>query len=306
MHPAYAYQHADYVYFNTSYARQILRLNNLLQPELGYLTPRSFARRFLANAWHIRLQIGQSIFNWSDWIDSRGISLLVALLVFGGLLLQVARKDYIIPIFVVLNIIAMCVTPFADWFSRYLLPITPLITLSFFEALCWLNAYTRTHQIPLLSTATLFLMVALLAVMAAQEIKEDRDLYRHHDRIDYLGNNGGRVSYRLFYYSRGAGETDQGIDWLRSEAGQNDVVAATDPQWVYLRTGLKSVMPPLELNSAAAERLIDSVPVHYILVDENIYRRYTSSLITGNPNLWKCVWRGSEDHVRIYERSHSQ
>jgi len=90
-------------------------------------------------------------------------------------------------------------------------------------------------------------------------------------------------------------------------------VAATDPQWVYLRTGL---MPPLELNSAAAERLIDTVPMHYIIVEENsdldspwpfgIYRRYTSSLIAGNPNLWKCVWRGPEDRVRIYERLHSQ
>jgi len=313
--PAYAYQHADYEYFNISYARQILRLKDPFEPELGYLTPYSFAKRFLTNAWKIKLPIGQSIFSWSTWIDSRVFSLLVALLVFGGLLLQVARRHYVIPIFVVLNLIAICMTPFLKELPRYMLPITPLITLSFFEALWWLNAYTRAHQIRLLTTAVSFLTVALLAVMTAQEIRQERHLYRRHDKIDYL-HNGGRVSYRLFYYSPGERETDLGIDWLRSEARRDDVVAAIDPQWVYLRTGLKSVMPPLELNNAAAERLIDTVPVHYIFFDEKLdldhpgpfgmYRRYTSSLITGNPNLWTCVWRGPEDRVRIYERLHSQ
>jgi len=311
--PAYAYQHADYTYFNISYGRQILRLKDPFVPELGYLTPYSFAKRFLANAWEVKLQIGQSIFSWTyrlHWPYGPDISPLVALLVFVGLLVQVARRHYVIPIFVVLNVIAICMTPFLREFSRYMLPIAPLITLSFFEALRWLNAYTRKHQIHVLSTATLFLTVALLAVMAAQEIRQERDLYRHHDGIDYL-HDRGRVSYRVFYYSPDDRETDQGIDWLRSQAGRDDVVAATDPQWVYLRTGLKSVMPPLELNSAAAERLIDTVPVRYIFLDENIYRenmyrRYTSSLITGNPNLWKCVWRGPEDRVRIYERSDSR
>lgn len=115
-----------------------------------------------------------------------------------------------------------------------------------------------------------------------------------HKGTLYVGYGSGFLSIivTMFYYSRDDREIDQGIDWLRSEAGRDDIVAATDPEWVYLRTGFKSAIPPLELNSAAAERLIDTVPVHYIVVDEYWYRRYTSSLITGNPNRWKCVWRG--------------
>jgi len=69
---------------------------------------------------------------------------------------------------------------------------------------------TRKHHILLLSAVMPFLTVALLAVMTVQEIREERDLYRHYDRIDYL-HNGERVSYRRFYYSRGNRETDLGI-----------------------------------------------------------------------------------------------
>jgi hypothetical protein len=107
----------------------------------------------------------------------------------------------------------------------------------------------------------------------------------------------------VFYYSPSDREVDRGLDWVRRQARPDDVVAASDPQWVYLRTGLKSVLPPLELSGNEAERLIDSVPVRFLVVDENVYRRYTSHLIESNPDLWKCTWRGAEDRVRIYERS---
>jgi hypothetical protein len=64
----------------------------------------------------------------------------------------------------------------------------------------------------------------------------------------------------------------RGLDWVRVQARADDVVAATDPQWVYLRTGLKSAVAPLELNSSEAERLIDSVPVRFLFVDQYWYR----------------------------------
>jgi len=298
--PAYAYQHADYVYFNISYGKQIFRLVNPFEPELGYLTPNSFAKRVYSNMRHIPANIGRAVFSWTG---GRNISLLVALLVSGGLLLQVARKRYIIPFFIILNIAAMCATPFPKQFVRYLLPLSPFFSLLFFEALVWLNAQSRVHRIGLVRRAAPLLTIALLIVMGAQELAAERDLYRfHHDKIDYL-HNRQHISYRVFFYSLADREVDRGLDWVRGQARPDDVVAATDPQWVYLRTGLKSVLPPLEPNSSEAERLIDSVPVRFLFVDENVYRRYTSRLVESNPDLWKCIWRGAEDRVRIYERS---
>jgi hypothetical protein len=298
--PAYAYQHADYVYFNISYGKQIFRLVNPFEPELGYLTPYSFAKRLYSNMRHIPANIGRAVFSWTG---GRNISLLVTLLVLCGLLLQVARKQYIIPFFVILNVAAIWATPFAKQFVRYLLPLSFLFSLLFFEALAWLNAQSRARRIgPVRRAAPLF-TIALLIVMGAEELAAERDLYRfHHDKIDYL-HGRQHVSYRLFYYSPADQEVDRGLDWVREQARPEDVVAASDPQWVYLRAGLKSVMPPLESNSSEAERLIDSVPVRFLFVDDYIYRPYTSHLVESNPALWKCIWRGSRDSVRIYERS---
>jgi hypothetical protein len=298
--PAYAYQHADYVYFNSSYAKQVFRLVDSFEPELGYLTPYSFAKRVYSNIKHTPLDIGRAVFSWTG---RRSISLLVALLVLCGLLLQVARKQYIIPFFIILNVAAMCATPFSKQFVRYLLPLSPLISLLFFEALAWLNAQSRVHRIAFLRRAAPLLTIALLLVMGVDELAAERDLYRlNYDKIDYL-HGGQHISYRLFYYSPADREMDRGLDWVRGQARPDDVVAATDPQWVYLRTGLKSVVAPLELNSSEAERLIDSVPVRFLFVDQYWYRRYTSHLVENKPDLWKCTWRGVGDRVRIYERS---
>jgi hypothetical protein len=48
--PAYAYQHADYVYLNISYTKLVFRLVDPFSPELGYLTPYEFAKRLYRNA----------------------------------------------------------------------------------------------------------------------------------------------------------------------------------------------------------------------------------------------------------------
>ena len=40
-------------------------------------------------------------------------------------------------------------------------------------------------------------------------------------------------------------------------AQPNEIVATYAPQWVYLRTGLKAVMPPFELNPERAQKLLE-------------------------------------------------
>jgi hypothetical protein len=298
--PAYAYQHADYLYFNISYAKQVFRLVDMFSPELGYLTPYDFAKRFCLNVKRVPVRIGQALFSWQG---DRVISLLAASLVFGGLLLQVGRREYLISLFIILSLVVMCMTTFTKQFVRYVLPLSPLILLCFFEALAWVNAQSGMHSNGLLRKGTVAVTIALLALMGGKELRDEREMFRfHHESIDYL-HHGQRIGYRLFFYSTGDREVDQGLDWLETEARREDVVAATDPAWVYLRTGLKSVLPPSEANSSKAQLLIDSVPVRYLFVDENWYQRYASGLVRGNPDLWKCVWRCADEGVRIYKRS---
>src|SRR3954469_8501690 len=47
---------------------------------------------------------------------------------------------------------------------------------------------------------------------------------------------------------------DQAIDWLIANASPEDIVATSTPHWVFIRTGLKAVMPPFEADPVLAEQ----------------------------------------------------
>jgi hypothetical protein len=86
------------------------------------------------------------------------------------------------------------------------------------------------------------------------------------------------------------------------------------PHWVYLRTDLKAVMPPFELNPVAAQQLLDSVPVTYLILDQGLAidtKNYTSPVVERYPQHWQRVYADSilaepgvhpEGRFEIYRR----
>jgi hypothetical protein len=86
-------------------------------------------------------------------------------------------------------------------------------------------------------------------------------------------------------------------------ARPGDVVATYAPQWVYLRTGLKAVMPPFELNPERAQNLLDSVPVTYLIFEESFTKRYVSLVTQRYPNIWKQIYSDQDGAFKIYERA---
>ena len=76
--PAYAYQRAPYLYFNVSYARNMMVLANPFTPELGPLTASAFLDRVRSNAKALPVSIGQAV---SSWGMPRQVALLLALLI---------------------------------------------------------------------------------------------------------------------------------------------------------------------------------------------------------------------------------
>jgi hypothetical protein len=116
--------------------------------------------------------------------------------------------------------------------------------------------------------------------------------------------------YRLFYYGPVGAAFDEALDWLNRRAERTDVIAATDPQWVYLRTGLKAVLPPFELDGKKAQQLVDTVPVRYLIAETQpqwlglgAYHRFTSALVRENPGDWNRIWTSSNGTMDIFERS---
>ena len=303
-HPAYAYQTAPYVYFNVSYAKNILTLKDPFDPQSGPLTRAGLVRRVGSNLRELPLRIGQSL---GSWESPAGVSIGLGVLSMAGLVALLLRGQFIIVCYVVLSLAAMALTPFRAQFVRYLLPLTPFFTLGLFLilALAARQVRRRFHNLPArFGHAAIGAVVATIAVLEWQGLRE---LYEHHDLAYAQTRPHGHD--RFFFYAPLGAEYDQALAWLEHAGRRTDVVAATDPQRVYLMTGMKAVLPPFELDGAQAQRLIDSVPVRYVIAEAaqaqpglGAYHRYTATLLDGNPDCWAPVWQSASGAIEVYER----
>ena len=67
------------------------------------------------------------------------------------------------------------------------------------------------------------------------------------------------------------------------------------------------MLPPFEPDVAEAERLLDSVPVAYLVIDEldflDVSRRYGAPVVAAYPERWTLVYEAPEGGSRIYRRA---
>jgi len=75
---------------------------------------------------------------------------------------------------------------------------------------------------------------------------------------------------------------------------------------LYLATGLRAVLPPFEIEAAEAERLLESVPVDYLVIDDlefvDVTRRYAEPVVRAYPERWTLVRGDPTSGSRIYRR----
>jgi hypothetical protein len=298
-HPAYAYQTAPWLYFNVSYAHN-LSLRDPWAPELGPATPRAIARRAFENVKILPKTIGQAVTTWDAplWI-----ALPLGALVVAGLLLQARRREWLMPLYVAFSLAVVCSTPFQQQFVRYVLPLYPFFMLALLQLLDRVASQLRSRWPslpPVVASGVIWLAIGGIALKMLTQTRDMYEVKHHLVRYEHLGQP---VSYRLFYYAPLGPAFDAALDWLKPRARSTDVVAAGDPQWVWLRTGLKAVLPPLEADGTKAEQLVDSVPVKYLLLpDKGVYNRYASSMLKADPAGWDRIWRSDDGTIEILER----
>jgi len=298
--PAYAYQTEAWIWFNVSYARNLLTYVDPRSPELGPLTPSGFVRRVKSNLKILPRSVGEAV---SGWWTPRKLAIPLGALVLGGLLL-LARREFVLVTYVALSFAAICATPFQSQFPRYLLPLFAFLALALFELLVWVTARVRRRWPGFPQALATAVPWAVLAVVASRAAIETLELYAdHRQQVSYV-QNGRPVSHRLFFYDPKAAAFDAALDWLDRRAAPGDVLAASDPQWAYLRTGRRTVLPPFPFEGREGQRLLDSVPVKYLVTSTEVdsYKRFTTRLLTANPEAWRQVWSGSNGEVVIHER----
>jgi len=149
-----------------------------------------------------------------------------------------------------------------------------------FEFLVWATARVRLRWPAVPKSLAAAVPWTVLALVAHRAAIQGLELYeKHYQQVSYV-QNGRPVSYRLFYYGLGHVDLDAGLDWLDGRAAPDDVLATADPQWAYLRIGRRAVLPPFVLDGREGQRLLDSVPVKYLITttDPDGYRRFTGPL----------------------------
>ena len=319
--PAYAYQRAEYNIYNVSYS-DLFSLRDHLNPELGKASTRDrVVRAFQAlplivsgiggaisqprQVWEFAFEFLNRVplvRHFARWRLITTTMMFLGLIVVAGLVLQLSRREVLLAVSVLIYLAGLCAMPlsYMGELPRYLWVLSPLLMFSAFLAVG--SAYRRRHALPralitvarVLGVGLATFVLALSALAAFLTYSVDLRPVVHRDW------NGHYVTYRLFSYSD-YHAFDGGLEWLKQHADPNDIVASTTPQWVYLRTGLKSVFPPFDRDRAAAQRLLASVPVRYVVVADWLSRERALPIVKSAPEIWRPVYVDAD--FAIYERS---
>ena len=316
-HPAYAYQRADYMYSNVSYAGN-MTYNDPLRPELGRVSARDLVARVMRNVIRSPQRLGEAITSqknrWqmhSATINSRvGFTLvpmqLVSLflfflgsLVLAGMFILLIQREFLIPIWLCTSVIVACAAPWPIQQVRYLSTILPLILLGLFKFLLTGEQVlaVRWPQWRRTWSAIAGALLLLIPVYAAIDYYHAQTHFFNGE--DLLDKNHNKVVYRQLLYGQDLLAMDEAIGWVAEQAQSGDIIAASMPQWVYLRTGLKSVMPPLEPNPEKASYLLDTVPVRYLVQETPGFFPwpYVNGVVKAYPDKWRLVFKASADQV---------
>jgi hypothetical protein len=310
--PSYEYQRAEYQNYNISYT-QNMSLIDPYAPELGYISPEYMAKRALYNTPLLLISLGDAVgvkkdlyeLGW-QWVTNNLLRIRTSLwpayfipsilgsLILGGIILQFSKRQWVIPFYILTYLASLSITPWSSQFPRYLAPLAPLIALSLLIMLLTLKSNlhkmaTRKYVIG----CTAFLMVVVPLIILQDTVIAFLAYTRRHQTVVYETQSGTQITYRLFFYNDPYRVFDAALDWLMKQAKPTDIVASSMPHWVYLRTGLKSVMPPLEPDPVKAQQLVDSVPVTYLVLDQGLAvdtQKYTLPVVQNFPEHWKRVY----------------
>lgn len=154
-----------------------------------------------------------------------------------------------------------------------------------------------------------FGLIAVVALIVSVQLASLNDFFRdRHRKVEYVDRSGTLVRYRLFYYRKAYRALDAGLDWLRQHAKPTEVIVSSMPHWVYLRTGMKAVMPPFETDARKAQALLDAVPATYLIIDGrtgSFTREYGLPAVKAAPERWQLIYSSQAGELAIYRRSAS-
>jgi hypothetical protein len=121
-----------------------------------------------------------------------------------------------------------------------------------------------------------------------------------------LQTSGGKTeNYTLMHYPPSFASLANALEWVKKSAPSDSIVAISMPQWAYLQTGLRAVMPPFNRDAERVQRALDSVPVTYLVVDqiemESQFSERFWNVVRNFPDRWRLVYSAPMAHVYARE-----
>ena len=324
VNPAYEYQRAPYQNYNVTYAENIL-LVDPFRPELGRLDPEGLAARLVTNLARMPAALGEAVSApkpyWQSALERAnrllGQPLLpvgvvwVPILGFGALVVAGSRvfircHEWVLASILLLSIALVCLTPWPEEFGRYLTPTAPFLTIAAILALERLDTALRARGscrptlLARLALASLLVLLLAVQTFTALQLFVDRD----REGASFVPGRGP-TGPRFFYHGRSWLAWEQAVAWIGARASPSAIVATSVPHQFYLHTGLRAVYPPMDADPEQAHRLLEAVPVSYVIVDElrhrDFSRRYALPAVESHPASWRLVH--GIDGTRIYEHT---
>lgn len=322
-HPAYEYQRAPYQFYNVSYAENIGLISDR-HVHLGALTA-----HLQSNLGPLITGLGESVstseYYWRHFLGDiqqsltgrRGRHPVVTLLpilclsalVIAGLGILAIRRAWLMLLVPIVSIGLMWITPWPDQFLRYLMPVAPFLAIAALLPLSQPRASQRLRpDIISVGRAALagFVLLALtLQIYAAWQLFHQR----WHDGANFAHasfTDGLRPVGNYFYCTPPWQAWEKAVAWIGANTPSDAIIATPQRHLCYLRTNRRAVLPPMETDATRARRLLESVPVSYVIVDETgemafFSRRYALPAVQGDPVNWSLVY--SADQTQIYSRA---
>lgn len=318
-HPAYPYQRAPYQYSNVPYSEN-MRLANPFAPEEGPLTTRALIERLARNVtvvpesiggavtaqrgfWEITVHaVNRRVFGRDVIPPSAAVvpMSVIGLFVIAGAVVLARRGEWLVPLICAGATASMCLTPWTVQFVRYYTPVTPFLAIMLVVSLgALVDAGGFARRVVAFTVVALVLGQNALAGAWTFRVQGARP-------IVYEDAGGRRVSSRLLFYDERCTALDQALSEVRRRARPGDVMATSTPHWAFLRTGVHAILPPMEADRDEARRLLDAVPVRFVVVDDFGYPaiapRYAAPAVEGQEGTWALVYRTDDGLARVYER----